>query len=100
MSMTSFRNGHQRLSARVYGVVQGVGFRHFTRSRARDLGLDGWIRNEPDGSVRLVAEGTRDNLDALLDAVRRGPSSARVRDVNVDWGAATGAFDGFSVRYF
>lgn len=87
-----------RLSARVTGRVQGVGFRHFTRSRAHDLGLTGWVRNETDGSVQVEAEGPRDVLDTFLDALRNGPRPARVVDVETDWRDAEQAFDGFRVR--
>lgn len=90
----------QRLEARVTGRVQGVGFRHFTTQQARRLGLGGWVRNERDGTVYLVAEGPREALDALLDALQRGPSAARVTDVQAHWMEAAGTFDDFSVRYF
>ncbi len=90
---------HQRLEARVAGLVQGVNFRHFTRTQARSLGLVGWVRNEPDGGVRLVAEGPRHRLEHLLEAVRSGPPSAHVRNVEAVWGEATGAFGDFSVRF-
>ncbi|NBC17161.1 MAG: acylphosphatase [Bacteroidetes bacterium] len=89
----------ERLSARITGRVQGVGFRHFTRRTARTLGLGGWVRNEADGSVRLEAEGPRSDLEQLLEAVRRGPSAARVEHVNAEWDATTGQFDGFTVRF-
>src|SRR5690606_23075698 len=69
---------HARLSAVVRGRVQGVGFRHFTRQQALALGVVGWVRNEHDGSVALEAEGPRTDLESLLQAVRRGPSAARV----------------------
>jgi len=52
----------ERLSARITGRVQGVGFRNFTQMRARQLGVSGWVRNEQDGSVRLEAEGPRGAL--------------------------------------
>ena len=87
-----------RLSARITGRVQGVGFRNFTRTRARRLGVTGWVRNERDGSVRLEAEGTRETLDSLVEAVQHGPRMARVENVDVDWDDATGEFDGFRVR--
>jgi len=87
-----------RLSARITGRVQGVGFRNFTRMRARRLGVTGWVRNERDGSVRLEAEGTRETLDSLVEAVQEGPRMARVENVDVDWGDATGEFEGFRVR--
>jgi acylphosphatase len=89
----------QRLSARITGRVQGVGFRHFTRTTAQQHGLTGWVRNEPDGSVRLEAEGPRSDLDALLDAVHEGPRSARVESVDVEWEDATDTFGQFEVRY-
>ena len=92
-------NTRERLSVRLTGRVQGVGFRHFTRTRARTFELDGWVRNEPDGSVSLVAEGPRSDLESLLEAVREGPSGARVREVSAEWEDATGEFDGFSVRF-
>ena len=90
---------HQRLTARVTGRVQGVYFRAFTRNQARLLGLNGWVRNEYDGSVSLEAEGPRETLERLLGAVRRGPSGARVDHVSADWSDATGDYDGFAIRY-
>jgi acylphosphatase len=88
----------ERLSARITGRVQGVGFRNFTQMRARQLGVAGWVRNEQDGSVRLEAEGPRGALDDLLDAVHEGPRMARVEDVEADWAEATEEFDVFRVR--
>lgn len=90
---------HERLSARIAGHVQGVGFRHFTATTAGDLGLSGWVRNEPDGTVQLEAEGPRDQLGELLSAVRDGPRAARVQEVEEEWTEAEGEFDGFGVRH-
>ena len=89
----------KRLSARIHGRVQGVGFRHFTTTRAQQLNLTGWVRNEPDGSVRLEAEGDEEVLESLLDAVHDGPRAARVDSVDVEWGESEDAFDTFGVRY-
>jgi len=89
----------QRLSARVVGRVQGVSFRAFTRRQADRLQLTGWVRNERDSSVRLIAEGPRYALEKLLLAVQDGPPGARVDGVTASWSAATGAFDGFGVRF-
>ena len=89
----------ERLSARITGRVQGVGFRHFTRKKASTLGLGGWVKNEQDGSVRLEAEGPRDALEALLDAVREGPRMASVENVSADWQDASGTLDDFTVRH-
>ena len=88
----------KRVSARITGRVQGVGFRNFTRRRARGLDVTGWVRNESDGSVRLEAEGPADALESLVEAVHRGPRMARVEDVDVDWSEAADAFEGFRVR--
>ena len=88
----------ERLSARITGRVQGVGFRNFTQMRARQLGVSGWVRNENDGSVRLEAEGPRAALEDLLEAIHDGPRTARVRAVDADWGDATDEFETFRVR--
>ena len=66
-----------RLTAVVHGSVQGVGFRWWTRARALELGLSGFARNTADGRVEVVAEGSRDALERLLDLLRENPSSAR-----------------------
>lgn len=88
----------ERLSARITGRVQGVGFRNFTQMRARQLGVTGWVRNEKDGSVQLKAEGPRGALEDLLEAVHDGPRMARVEDVDADWGDAEDEFDVFRIR--
>lgn len=70
-----------RARIRIYGAVQGVGFRYFVRQTARRLGLAGWVRNLPDGSVELEAAGDADAVDQLARAVARGPALARVENV-------------------
>ena len=87
-----------RLDATVMGRVQGVGFRYFILTEAMDLGLDGWVANTADGSVRCVAEGPRDSLQALLGRLREGPAAARVERVSEAWMPATGTLGPFSVR--
>jgi acylphosphatase len=79
------------VQARVVGRVQGVSFRWYTEERARALGVTGWVRNEPDGSVLLHAEGDDDAVDALVEWCRTGPSMARVSDVAVREAAPSGA---------
>ncbi len=88
----------ERLDATVQGRVQGVGFRYFVISRAMSLELTGWVSNEPDGSLRCVAEGARASLDALVQALEDGPAGAMVDRVLTTWGPATGAFTSFGVR--
>jgi len=74
-----------RIDALVRGRVQSVGFRYFVRTAARRLDVTGWIRNEPDGTVRVVAEGQSDKLRHLLHALHTGPSLASVKSVDVTW---------------
>jgi acylphosphatase len=65
----------------VSGRVQGVWYRGWTVETARALGLAGFVRNLPDGSVEAVFAGPADAVDAMLDACKRGPPSARVTQV-------------------
>jgi acylphosphatase len=87
-----------RLEASVRGRVQGVGFRYFVISHAMRLGLTGWVSNEQDGSIRCVAEGSRPDLESLLEALREGPTSAIVEYVSEDWLPYTGHWGCFEIR--
>lgn len=80
------------------GRVQGVGFRSFARYKAITLGIKGYVRNTWDGKVEVVAEGPTDKLEEFLMALRKGPVSARVVDVNVRFEAPTDEFYDFSIR--
>ncbi len=82
----------------VRGRVQGVGFRWFVSRVASRLELHGWVANEADGSVRVVAEGPAQALEELIEALERGPAGAAVADVEVNRSAPTGSFSGFSIR--
>ena len=88
----------ERLDATVRGRVQGVGFRYFVIHRAMDLDLTGWVANEPDGSVRCIAEGPRPALEQLLGSLETGPAGAFVERVTTAWGPATEGFRSFDVR--
>jgi acylphosphatase len=81
----------------VRGSVQGVGFRYETRARASSLGVAGWVRNEPDGTLAAVFEGPRERVESMVEWCRRGPRGARVDDVEVRWEEPEG-LDGFRVR--
>lgn len=98
-SMSSAASSDVRLVAVARGGVQGVGYRYFARSQARALGLRGYARNQPDGSVEVVAEGPRLALEHLLAALRRGPASADVREVKAQWLPAERTFDTFTIRH-
>ena len=87
----------ERAHLLVTGVVQGVGFRWFVLERARSLALDGTVRNRPDGSVEIAAEGPREALVRLVRSVLHGPPLARVREVRARWGPAAGTPAGFHV---
>lgn len=87
-----------RLHAIVEGMVQGVGFRAFVQQKAASFNLKGWVRNRWDGSVEVVAEGPRSDLEKLLSALYRGPYAADVRGVKPEWQPASGEYTGFSVR--
>ncbi len=88
-----------RMRAVVYGRVQGVNFRYYTIREAQPLALDGFVRNRRDGTVEVVAEGRREQLERLLEFLRVGPASAAVRDVQVEWTEAKGDLSAFTVAY-
>jgi acylphosphatase len=67
----------------VTGRVQGVGFRWFVEREARILGINGWVRNRENGSVEVLASGTREQLAALHKKLREGPRASRVDNVDV-----------------
>ncbi|MEK7330890.1 MAG: acylphosphatase [Candidatus Eisenbacteria bacterium] len=81
----------------IRGRVHGVGFRYFVVHRAATLGLGGWVRNRQDGAVEVEAEGPRVALEALLAAVRRGPTGARVTAVDEAWSERAPRHHGFEV---
>lgn len=89
----------QRLVLAVFGSVQGVLFRHETMLRARSLGLTGWVRNEPDGSLTITAEGDTEALDLLLRWAKNGPTLAKIERTRVEWLPATGEFEDFEIQY-
>jgi len=84
----------------VRGRVQGVGFRDYVYTRARFLGLTGYVRNLPDGrSLEVVAEGPRPALEQLLEYLHQGPRLARVDGVEVEWREPQGSYADFGVAY-
>jgi acylphosphatase len=89
----------ERVHMIVRGRVQGVYYRASARDRARQLQLSGWVRNCPDGSVEIVAEGKQASLEQLVAWCHEGPPGAVVTTVDVEWQAATGEFVGFTVKY-
>ncbi|MCB9914759.1 MAG: acylphosphatase [Planctomycetes bacterium] len=88
--MRSARRGY------VSGRVQGVGFRYFAQAEAERLGLDGWVRNLPDGRVEFEAAGEERALEAFLAWLRKGPTFAHVSGVEA-WACASSEDAGFRV---
>jgi acylphosphatase len=81
----------------VRGRVQGVFFRAATQREARRLGLTGWVKNRNDGGVEMVAEGDESSLRQLCMWAERGPTAARVDDVQTRWRAYSGDFPDFRI---
>jgi len=92
-------HAHARLHAVVSGTVQGVNFRYYTARQAEALGVTGWVANRWDGTVEVVAEGMRADLQALLDWLEHGPPSAHVDGVESAWEEPDGELKSFRVRY-
>jgi len=92
MSQAAFR-------ARIVGRVQVVMYRDFVKRNARSLGIVGEVKNLPDGSVEVVAEGEKDALDSLLTAMKKGSLLAKVDDIQLQWQEPTGEYKGFSITY-
>lgn len=96
--MTGQEAATERLEASVRGRVQGVGFRWFVAREAHRLALGGWVANLPDGTVRVVAEGPRADLDRLAERLSIGPPGGHVGDLSLQWLPATGLAAQFEIR--
>ncbi|MBD0337139.1 MAG: acylphosphatase [Cyanobacteria bacterium Co-bin13] len=88
----------KRIQATIHGTVQGVGFRYYTQQEAIRLGVTGYVRNLPDSTVEMVAEGTDAQIQALLAWAHQGPAAARVTRVVVAEQPASGDFQNFSIE--
>ncbi len=82
----------------ISGRVQGVGFRFFAAAAARREGIHGWVQNVADGRVEIAAEGDAEAVERFERAIRHGPPSARVANVEVDVMAPTDRTTGFNIR--
>jgi len=90
----------KRLECKITGRVQMVMFRDFTNKSANKLGLSGVVRNMPDGSVYVVAEGEEDKLQELVEKLKSGPMFARVDEVKEKWLPAIGEFKNFMIDFY
>ena len=86
------------VKANVKGRVQGVGFRYSTQKQASRLGVRGWVRNERDGTVTVVAEGPRAAVDEMVSWLHKGPGFAKVADVSVEEYPYQGKYSSFTVE--
>ena len=84
---------------RITGRVQGVNFRGWTRAEAARFGLDGWVRNEADGSVSALLAGPRAKVEEMIARLHEGPPAARVAKVVVEEADAEEVATGFSILH-
>ncbi len=82
---------------KIHGRVQGVYFRASAQSKAKGLGLAGWVKNSHDGTVESHAEGLKEKLEQFIDWCRQGPPAASVSSVESDWVSLKGYQD-FEIR--
>ena len=87
-----------RAELKIQGRVQGVFYRQSTKETAVRLGLTGWAKNCPDGTVTAVFEGERQAVDAAIDWCRQGPPAAHVTEVTVDWHEFQNEFSTFKIQ--
>lgn len=83
----------------VTGRVQGVFYRAAACEKAQGMNLTGWVRNKSDGSVEIMAEGEKENIQSLIEWCRIGPPRASVRDISVKWQEYKNEYDTFHVTY-
>jgi acylphosphatase len=92
-------SGTSAFKAVVRGRVQGVGFREYVDTRARSLGLRGYVRNLQDGNLEVLAEGPAAALERMLAYLHQGPRGSRVTAVDVEWREPQNAFADFRVAF-
>ncbi len=99
ITLTIEVNQKMQLYVLISGKVQGVGFRNFTQLNAKQLGVNGYVKNLLNGKVEVVAEGDKAQLDALVASLKKGPRYARVDAIEIDKRAFTGEYKTFGIRY-
>ena len=87
----------KQIILKIYGKVQGVFFRDSSRMKARELNLLGWVRNEQDGTIKIITEGEDKDLQRFIEWCKYGPDNAEVEKVDIKWTEPTGQFDDFKV---
>lgn len=90
---------NKRLVLNLEGRVHGVGFRVYALAQAESRNLKGYVKNEEDGTVTIVAEGPEERLKELAEWAKDGPKAAWVKRIKIRWEEPTGEFEGFEIRY-
>jgi len=83
----------------ISGRVQGVWYRAFTKQKAEQLGIKGWVRNASDGKVEAIFEGEENKIDQMIDWCYKGPPLAKIKDIEIKKQQATNAFEDFSIKH-
>jgi len=90
----------RHVGIKIYGRVQGIGFRYATREKARELGVKGWVKNLPTGNVYVEAEGGEEPLEKFLDFCRRGPAWSEVEKIEYEFSDdEIKNFTSFQIKY-
>ncbi len=87
----------REVKLKIYGKVQGVFYRASTKNKANELGIKGWVKNESDGSVTVLAQGNEDQLLKLIEWCKVGPDFARVKKVVETWDEPEEKFSNFNI---
>jgi acylphosphatase len=90
---------HLRAQVIIRGIVQGVFFRASTRDEALRIGVGGWVRNLPDGTVQALFEGEKKKIEEIIAWCHKGPPGAQVSKVDISWETYRGEFTHFDIRY-
>ncbi len=93
------REMRERVSAVFHGSVQGVGFRFTVMQLSESYAVTGTVRNEWDGTVSLVAEGNRRELERFITAIQSSRLNRYIHDADLQWSSATGQYDSFAVSF-
>lgn len=90
---------NKQVLIKVYGVVQGVLLRYMTREKAKELKIEGYVKNLSDGSVEIVANGKDDSIDKLISWLKASPGQSRVTDLKLKWQPAKNHWQRFQVLF-
>jgi acylphosphatase len=91
-------SGMMRCRIIVSGLVQGIGFRSFTKKRADETGVSGFVRNLPDKRLEIVVEGYAYNINRFIDRIKEGPWGSRIEKTEMRWESPKAEFKGFEIK--